>query len=105
MEQWPYEVTALQFEEIMEAVKDDCWQEFRLSLKGLSTTEKLKRLEGYLLKVELASKDGNTPRVEQVRIDNYINALLRGGQLVRQGNEIYVQRQHKRNAQWLDTHP
>ena len=35
---------------------------------------------------------GHLPRVQQVRIDNYINALLRGGQLIRHGNEIHVQR-------------
>jgi hypothetical protein len=91
MNQWPYEVTTLQFGEIMEAVKNERWQTFRLSLKGLSTSDKLEKLKAYMRNSRYEDK-GSLSRVEQVRIDNYINALLRGGQLVRRDDGIYVQR-------------
>ena len=89
MKTWPYEVTSLQWSEIEAAVKDDKWQQFRLSLKGRTTWVKLDMLGDY---VEAHKVGGHLTRVQQVRVDNYINALLRGGQLVRQGNEILVQR-------------
>jgi hypothetical protein len=88
---WPYTVTGLTKEEILQAVKDGEWQEFRLSLKGLSTQEKLERLEERMLKEERRN-GGGLSREQEVRIDNYINALLRGGQLIRQGRNIVVNR-------------
>ena len=91
MNTWPYTVTSLQWSEIEEAVKDFRWQEFRKTLKGISTVAKLGRLDLYVISARRAN-GGEMPRVEQVRIDNYINALLRGGQLIRRGNEIHIQR-------------
>jgi hypothetical protein len=75
--------------EILSYVKDPAWQKFRESLKGLPTTEKLDRLAAYRKvhyrvgsNADLDDMDW-TPlsRAHQVRIDNYINALRRGGQL------------------------
>lgn len=81
---WPYEVISLTQSEILSAVRDDKWQAFRLSLKGLSTKDKLKKLDTYYRK--------HTDRVNQVRVSNYINALLRGGQLIKRGRFVEVQR-------------
>jgi hypothetical protein len=59
--------------EILRCVDDAAWQKFRLSLKGLSTNEKLKKLRSY--------KANNSGRCVTVRVENYLNALRRGGQL------------------------
>lgn len=79
MRTWRRSVSALSREEISRAVNNDAWQRFRLSLKGLSTRDKLYHLEGYLSRRE---KEDRLTRDDVVRVDNYINALLRGGQLV-----------------------
>lgn len=89
MKFWRREVVSLGMDEILKAVKNDAWQRFRMTLKGLSTESKLEALEGYVKRRE---DKGTYTRVERVRVDNYINALLRGGQLVRVGNTIKVQR-------------
>ena len=81
---WPHEVKVTPTHEIQAAVRDNVWQAFRLSLKGLSTTDKLRHLNNWVT--------SHTGRVNQIRIDNYINALLRGGQLVHRNGEIIVQR-------------
>lgn len=56
------------------------WQKFRVSMKGLSTHEKLAWLEA---RWDIYVKDDamGTRDVEKVRINNYIGALRRGGQL------------------------
>jgi hypothetical protein len=59
--------------EIMEAVKDSDWQEFRISLKGLPTKRKLERLAVW--------KEDHKGRKAEVQVENYINALKRGGQI------------------------
>lgn len=90
MKFWHRKVTSLRQQEILEAVRNTSWQRFRLSLKGLSTEDKLIALEGYC---ERREREGSISRTDQVRVDNYINALLRGGQLVRtHNNTIQVQR-------------
>lgn len=52
------------------------WQRFRVSLKGQSTQVKL-----YRLTQRYAELPDPHPWYEQCRIDNYIGALKRGGQL------------------------
>lgn len=84
MTAWPHSVSSMSIAEILQAVKDPDWQTFRLSLKGLSTADKLKRLETY--------RNTHEGRVDEVRVDNYINALLRGGQLVHAQGTIRIQR-------------
>lgn len=80
MNRWPYEVKPLFSAEIGEAVRDEYWQAFRQTLKGLPTTTKLDKLKEY--------RDLHTARSNpfpivtaeaQVQIDNYLNALKRGG--------------------------
>jgi hypothetical protein len=64
--------------EIQECVNDDEWQLFRLSLKGLSTIEKLYRLRCYAQEEGLLREE---ERRREVRVENYLNALKRGGQI------------------------
>lgn len=80
MNNWPHEVKGYSPEDVQHyCVQDQEWQEFRLSLKGLPTESKLIRLDAR--RHELLAANGNLERNHQVQIDNYINALKRGGQL------------------------
>lgn len=56
------------------------WQRFRVALKGLETWEKLAFLEA---RWDIYVKDDimSSQAVERIRINNYIGALRRGGQL------------------------
>lgn len=78
-------------ETVRKAVDDPKWQEFRKSLKGLTTERKIEKLSNYYFdNLDPAKHAGIEPcgpsRSEDwcdvcVRIDNYIKALCRGGQL------------------------
>lgn len=65
-------------EEIRDAVyrhpSHEDWQFFRVGLHGLSTQIKLYCLAWYWAQ-------GNRQWVRKIRIDNYLGALIRGGQL------------------------
>lgn len=86
---WGYAVGQYTNEEIRHAVYfaegAEDWQEFRVSQKGFSTKEKLYRLEKRWL--HYCSGETSYPnqevlsKLEQLRINNYIGALVRGGQL------------------------
>ena len=84
MNHWPHSVPTLTQGEIYYFTNDEYWQRLRKSLKGLTTYEKLDRLDHYLT---------FCPPEEQwrrsVQVANYINALKRGGQL---DGELKVQR-------------
>lgn len=82
MRYWRRKVHSLTRDEIMQAVDDPKWQEFRLSLKGLPTHRKLIMLDEYL--------KTHTTNADTIRVDNYINALLRGGQLKKICNEMLM---------------
>lgn len=64
------------------------WQLFRVSMKGLTTYEKLYMLHNRFAEL-VASRASATPsgpewayyKIEKCRIDNYLGALVRGGQL------------------------
>lgn len=58
--------------EIMDAVQDADWQDWRMALKGTSTEYKHGSLRQWL------QRKGNTRRA-QVQVTNYVNALKRGG--------------------------
>lgn len=64
-------------DQINDAVDDVEWQRFRISLKGMSTEEKLQRLHIYRPIYVESQEDIK----KLVRVANYINALKRGGQL------------------------
>lgn len=73
---------------IAEAVDDEDWQRFRLSLKGKGTESKVHELHNYFTSVRhLHWVTGHVGEVDVtecdmcVRVDNYIKALCRGGQL------------------------
>jgi hypothetical protein len=57
------------------------WQLFRVSLKGLSTLEKLRLLEGAFKEYVEGGDNEAVQQKWKCRIDNYIGALVRGGQL------------------------
>lgn len=59
--------------DIQQAVKEPVWQTFRLSLRGLPTGEKLRKLKEYRKK--------HKGYFRQVQVENYINALKRAGLL------------------------
>ena len=81
MNQWTNHVTSRGQDVIQPAVysENEAWQDFRQSLKGLSTQEKLIRLQMWLNTNGISS--GYSREVVQIQVDNYILALRRGGQL------------------------
>ena len=74
MNRWPYGQMVLNKDDITAAINDDAWQAFRHSLKGESTQRKLERLDGWL-------QTHSDNLKAKVQVQNYINALRRGGQL------------------------
>lgn len=78
---------------IAAAVDDEGWQKFRISMKGCSTTLKLNMLQAYYVDHYVRAPDPDTVPPDQwealkleledvrIRVDNYIKALSRGGQL------------------------
>jgi hypothetical protein len=71
---------------VKRATADPKWQEFRKSLKGISTYDKLTRLgEYYLDNAEHVCPFNIEPCGLAcdvcVQVDNYVKALCRGGQL------------------------
>jgi hypothetical protein len=66
---------------VYEAPDHEEWQKFRCSLKGQSTRMKLARLHLYLEKCKADAGSIAEMRLAQVRVDNYLGALIRGGQL------------------------
>jgi hypothetical protein len=78
---------------IKAAVDNDEWQRFRLSLKGLPTHEKLTELYAYYSRtahthasIDLpggSATHGRDTCVGCIRVDNYLKALCRGGQIKR----------------------
>lgn len=77
MKQWTSCVGSYTKEEVQAyCVMHGDWQHFRRSLKGLPTEVKLDQLaKWYDRRVDMQ------PRMTTVQVDNYINALKRGGQL------------------------
>jgi hypothetical protein len=77
-------------ERVLEAVRDEEWQRFRKSLRGMDTVSKLNNLKEYW---EQQVHDASHLHVEDdsrasilcpicIRVDNYLKALARGGQLL-----------------------
>lgn len=82
MNRWPHSIESTTVSEITEyCVNDALWQRFRLSLKGVSTPQKLDRLYARHGEALVLAPDGQSMRRVQVQTDNYLNALKRGGQL------------------------
>ena len=80
---WPLQIQYWPKDEIALAVDNNDWQEFRKSLKGLPTELKLSKLYWY----RHEEGRGDDTGVVHCRVDNYLNALKRGGQL-NHSNEV-----------------
>lgn len=86
---WPHTLGTYTPAEVKQyCVEDAEWQKFRLSLKGLPTHVKLQKLLEWRAQHQPFSY-ALVPKKTQVQIDNYLNALKRGGQLDMQ---LHVQR-------------
>lgn len=82
MDYWPYPIEAICSPDLVQefCVLDPEWQQFRKTMKGHSTADKLEMLNRYR---RASRKDGLVPLRNQVQIDNYLHALCRGGFLDR----------------------
>lgn len=82
-EKWPFKPSVWTKAQVRYAVYEsdtaDVWQQFRVSLKGCETPKKLARLYSRFIYGDNLNKVEKT--LEKCRIDNYIGALVRGGQL------------------------
>jgi hypothetical protein len=69
--------------QIAQAVDDENWQQYRLAMKGQPTRQKIIMLRNYY-EAPVHHANADTPEhncVFCIRVDNYIKALCRGGQL------------------------
>lgn len=78
MLKWPHEVKTYTRYEVHTAIFYADWQDFRMSLKGVPTPKKLDMLDARRTNL---IRSGLWVNAHQIQIDNYINALKRGGQL------------------------
>ena len=82
MQKWNREISFVsRYNVIVHCVNDDLWQDFRLSLKGISTEEKLSMLESW---IQTAADE----QIAKMQVDNYLGALKRGGQIDSEGNVL-----------------
>lgn len=93
LDKWVYDIEVYSPTEVkVFCVQDHEWQQFRLSMKGVTTQKKLSMLYARRAGLRRGSikcnvglcdtgKVGKLCRRHQVQIDNYLNALKRGGQL------------------------
>jgi len=75
----PREGVTVNSKRIAQAVDNEEWQKFRVSMKGKSTREKLDMLREYYYAPGASTRP--TDEDVAIRVDNYIKALCRGGQL------------------------
>lgn len=78
---------------IAQAVDNREWQQFRVSIKGMQTKHKLEQLVTYYYEAKITVKGlALLDQIDQtkfdtmmkdieIRVDNYLKALARGGQL------------------------
>jgi hypothetical protein len=64
---------------IAEAVDNEEWQAFRVSLKGTNTSFKLDKLQAYYYEARHTAPCAKDMHDEYLRVDNYLKALARGG--------------------------
>lgn len=83
----PKQGTSNNSRRIAEAVDDEEWQRFRVSLKGKSTMDKL-----WLLKAYINDSTEEDEVDVLIRVDNYLKALARGGQIekVTEGDYLHA---------------
>lgn len=78
--QWPQSQVQLA---VYNSITSEEWQRFRVCMKGCTTSEKLYMLHNRL--ATLCGPSDDDAQLELCRIDNYIGALVRGGQLSNDG--------------------
>jgi hypothetical protein len=83
---WEHDIKHLTTEQIRFAVRCSTWQDFRLGMKGVDTKTKLFMLESWLIMGSTCNHC--TGEIRQHQVDNYLNALKRGGQLDLEGNVV-----------------
>lgn len=66
---------------VYDCLTADEWQRFRVSLKGLSTREKLYCLMHRWVMLDMQDRKGIDAKIERCRICNYLGALKRSGHL------------------------
>jgi hypothetical protein len=66
-------------ERVAEAIKCENWQEFRVSLKGQSTYDKLMHLRSYLMNLRVDPIECCDFDTRSLQVYNYLGALSRGG--------------------------
>ena len=79
MNKWPHTLKTYTAEEVKVSTNNIHWQMVRVGMKGMPTHEKLDILDAY--RYNKIKMYGRLSRPNEVRIDNYINALKRGGLL------------------------
>lgn len=57
------------------------WQLFRVSMKGHTTQEKVFMLINYYQSNVVEAMSEDERKIQKCRVDNYLGALIRGGQL------------------------
>jgi len=81
-------------EQIETAVADTRWQEFRVGLKGQTTRAKLEKLLAYVDEYNSETTgEGTGWLMRLIRVQNYLNALARGGQIRPTNKDISVRKQ------------
>lgn len=82
---WPHPILPYTSSEVQTfCIEDVEWQKFRRVLKGVPTFKKLEMLDmrrNTKIQDDTNAAIRNLGRRYQVQVDNYINALKRGGQL------------------------
>lgn len=69
-----------------DAIANQHWQLFRVSMKGKPTERKLDMLRLYIVRRTVhANNNAYELNLIKIRVQNYINALKRGGQLTKEG--------------------
>lgn len=66
---------------VYEAYGAESWQQFRVRMKGLGTRNKLYCLAWWVYSHSHENYPGDMPPREWIRVNNYLGALVRGGQL------------------------
>lgn len=83
LESWEFGVASWSHEEVRKAVYEardaESWQKLRIALKGTTTQQKLAILVEYMFDADNFDREDRW--VMLCRVDNYIGALKRGGQL------------------------
>lgn len=89
MKRWPLVVEQWSQDEVQRCVYNVAdainWQRFRVSMKRVDTHKKLHMLMAYWVDKCYYALTKDQKLIEKCRVDNYLGALVRGGQLSKDG--------------------